>query len=56
MHLVLLYYVESFDVFSFVFSRFFFSKKCEKWSMRVHLKFKFFRKKAIKENIVLSLS
>ena len=35
---------------------FFFSKKCEKWSMRVHLKFKFFRKRAIKENIVLSLS
>ena len=42
--------------FFFCFFSFFFSKKCEKSSMRVHLKFKFFRKKAVKENIALSLS
>ena len=42
--------------FFLFFCFFFFSKKCEKSSTRVHLKFKFFRKKAIKENIALSLS
>ena len=50
-----MFFLLSFLVF-LLFFVFFFSKKCEKSSTRVHLKFKFFRKKAIKENIALSLS